>query len=654
MDTPEDSIEDPKPSKNLEKLHAQNPSLLDELPSQGQSNQSLESKHKEPEGNLVNCQQKLDDAQRREIEFSMAIEELSIERDYLKSEFLGFKGRVREREEETLRVIDGGRREKGCLEEEIYEGIREREDLVSKIDMGIGENERLLKEIDGLKQRNEDLEENLRRCLGVLGSIKESLMRVSKGLFEELGNGSDHGCEYMEQEGLNLEGQSDEFMEGLNFVWKIVKRVEEEFGDNESYKRRDEQLKESLSRDLGVLGSMKVHLIRVSEALDEKKREIGIDDEHEEMEEEVLTFEETSEQLKEMKSLSVGLDFVLKIVKSVEQKLNDFQSKVMKEKRELESSIVSLTEENRDVNTLLRIALVEKEAVEKSLNKLKGNNEQKRVALLQYAERGLQRVGFGFIMGGGGAATEQHEQQKKDNEQVSENAASGASNASDAGSECEEEVVSLASTVEKMMKNLRLEITQLRKALEESRSDAERLQCLAEKQAQQITEQVLYIKELEYQENLLSQNVEELLIKIKTTEEDVERWKEACELEVQAGKHAVEERDKLVEILKRELEKTRAALEVSNSKLKLKEELADAAMAAQSAAERSLQLADTRTAVLHQRIEELTRQLEDAESRETNTRRKFRRICWPWEALKMANPTRRVLPEMQALVYHKE
>lgn len=58
---------------------------------------------------------------------------------------------------------------------------------------------------------------------------------------------------------------------------------------------------------------------------------------------------------------------------------------------------------------------------------------------------------------------------KKDNEQVSENAASGASNASDAGSECEEEVVSLASTVEKMMKNLRLEITQLRKALEESR-----------------------------------------------------------------------------------------------------------------------------------------------------------------------------------------
>ena len=42
--------------------------------------------------------------------------------------------------------------------------------------------------------------------------------------------------------------------------------------------------------------------------------------------------------------------------------------------------------------------------------------------------------------------------------------------------------------------------------------------------------------------------VEELLTNIKTTEDDVERWKEACELEVQAAKHAIEERDKLVRL----------------------------------------------------------------------------------------------------------
>ncbi|KAL3754644.1 hypothetical protein ACJRO7_001834 [Eucalyptus globulus] len=37
------------------------------------------------------------------------------------------------------------------------------------------------------------------------------------------------------------------------------------------------------------------------------------------------------------------------------------------------------------------------------------------------------------------------------------------------GGDREEEVVSLASTVERIMKNLRQEITQLRKSLEESR-----------------------------------------------------------------------------------------------------------------------------------------------------------------------------------------
>ena len=111
--------------------------------------------------------------------------------------------------------------------------------------------------------------------------------------------------------------------------------------------------------------------------------------------------------------------------------------------------------------------------------------------------------------------------------------------------------------------------------------------------------------------------------------------------------------------MKQELEKTKAALDISNGKLKMKEELAAAAMAAQAAAERSLQLADSRASGLHRRIEELTRQLEEADSKEQN-RRKVRHICWPWLALK-ANPpngtnTRArnfkwMLPEMQAFLH---
>lgn len=97
---------------------------------------------------------------------------------------------------------------------------------------------------------------------------------------------------------------------------------------------------------------------------------------------------------------------------------------------------------------------------------------------------------------------------------------------------------------------------------------------------------------------------------------------------------------------------------MSNRKLNVKEELAAAAMAAQAAAEKSLQLADQRAAELRDRVEELSRQLEEAESQE-RSRRKVRHTCWPWRLLKLntanrANDrvrnVRRMLPEMQALL----
>ncbi|XP_062119091.1 uncharacterized protein LOC133832815 [Humulus lupulus] len=174
--------------------------------------------------------------------------------------------------------------------------------------------------------------------------------------------------------------------------------------------------------------------------------------------------------------------FIKGIEKSDSMRLELELTEELLEKRELENSVVSLTEENRDTNNLLRAALLENEAVEK---RLKVNSEQKRVALLQIAERGLQRVGFGFMMGSG-------------NTEQSLEIFSGTKSDS---SECEEDaifrncfyswigdldiyvikIVGLlkiyrsfqdfdeASTVERIMKNLRLEITKLRRSLEESR-----------------------------------------------------------------------------------------------------------------------------------------------------------------------------------------
>lgn len=116
-----------------------------------------------------------------------------------------------------------------------------------------------------------------------------------------------------------------------------------------------------------------------------------------------------------------------------------------------------------------------------------------------------------------------------------------------------------------------------------------------------------------------------------------------------------------VTALKQELQKTKAALDIANGKLRLKEELASTAMAAQAAAERSLQLADSRALELRRRIDELTRHLEEAEKKERHSGKMRRRMCWPWQVFKLSfggnaantrvGNVRRMLPEMQALIH---
>lgn len=144
----------------------------------------------------------------------------------------------------------------------------------------------------------------------------------------------------------------------------------------------------------------------------------------------------------------------------------------------------------------------------------------------------------------------------------------------------------------------------------------------------------------------------------RDAESELSRWREACELEVEAGQREVEQRDQLVSfihhsklktnknnhksitnkksicnnqiaVLKAEVEKLRSALAMSEGKIKLKEELAKAAMKAEEAAEKSLRLAERRIAELLSRIEHLYRQLEETESAERR-RGKFRYVwCWP-------------------------
>nr|AAU44483.1 hypothetical protein AT3G49055 [Arabidopsis thaliana] len=172
---------------------------------------------------------------------------------------------------------------------------------------------------------------------------------------------------------------------------------------------------------------------------------------------------------------------ILELVKEVVTKLETFQESTKKKKMELSRSVEFLEEENRDINVLLRAALFEKQTAEKQLKEM---NDQKGLALLQIAGRGLQRIGFGFGLG----------------ESVEESSETG-----NIANEEEENGVVIA--IEKTMKKLRQEVSQLKISLEESRLEEVGLRKVTEEQAQKLAENTVYINKLQNQEKFLAQNV---------------------------------------------------------------------------------------------------------------------------------------------------
>lgn len=90
-----------------------------------------------------------------------------------------------------------------------------------------------------------------------------------------------------------------------------------------------------------------------------------------------------------------------------------------------------------------------------------------------------------------------------------------------------------------------------------------------------------------------------------------------------------------ISALKQEIEEAKQTMIELERKLKFKEETAAAAMAARDAAEKSLRLVDARASRLRDRVEELTLQLEEVDTREDtgNSRSRPRYVCWPWEWL---------------------
>lgn len=261
------------------------------------------------------------------------------------------------------------------------------------------------------------------------------------------------------------------------------------------------------------------------------------------------------------------------------------------EVQDLEEKIDALLEEKQHIGTLLRSALSSK------TNKV-----------LQVAEEGLREAGIDLTFNGHDSNGAHREEE-------------------------EDEVYTLAGALENTVKTSQIEIIELRHLVEALRAESCLLKAHLDAQAKEINLLMQQMKEIEEREHIANENVEGLMTDIAAAEEEIARWKLAAEQEAAAGKAVEQEFLSKLSSLGQELEEAKHAMVDLENKLKFKEGTAVAAMAARDAAENSLRLADVRTSRLRERVEELSRQLEQLDKSDPRARNSHRYICWPWQWL---------------------
>ncbi|XP_008807472.3 uncharacterized protein At3g49055-like [Phoenix dactylifera] len=286
-----------------------------------------------------------------------------------------------------------------------------------------------------------------------------------------------------------------------------------------------------------------------------------------------------------------GTRSVYELAKVAVDKVKNEVEERSKEVKALNEKVTGLLAEKQHIGTLLRSALSSK------------TNE-----VFQVAEEGLREAGIDLRLDG-------------HNKEGSEEGG-------------EDEVYSLAGALESTVKESQIKIIELQHLVEALRAESCLLKARLDAQAKEISQQKHHVKELQEKERVANESVEGLMLDIAAAEEEIARWKGAAEQEAAAGR-AVEQ-DFLTQLsaLRKELDEAKQTILESENKLKFKEETAVAAMAARDAAEKSLRLADMRSARLRERLEELTRQLEESESQDDSRNRSRQRyVCWPWQWL---------------------
>ncbi|KAK4376948.1 hypothetical protein RND71_003244 [Anisodus tanguticus] len=247
----------------------------------------------------------------------------------------------------------------------------------------------------------------------------------------------------------------------------------------------------------------------------------------------------------------------------------------------------------------------------------------------------------------------------KFNNHVSDGKIHASDNKMHAANTEEDEVYALAGALENIIKQSQVEIIDLKHTVEELRAELSLLKEHVETQAKELSQWKQHVEELEEKGRVANENVDGLMLDIAAAEEEITRWKVVAQR--RSHSKVVEEEcaktsngflnainvsfyspgqefvplERPLSAVRQELEAAKDAVLQSGKKLKFKEETADAAMAARDAAEKSLRLADLRASRLRDKVEELTRQLEELDGRETSTTglNRPRYMCWPWQWL---------------------
>ncbi|KAF9677860.1 hypothetical protein SADUNF_Sadunf08G0151600 [Salix dunnii] len=302
-----------------------------------------------------------------------------------------------------------------------------------------------------------------------------------------------------------------------------------------------------------------------------------------------------------------GMESIYELSRIVAEKTRDLVEEKNHEVKNLNETVGRLLKEKEHIGTLLRSALSQR---------MKLDPSSKTNELFQVAENGLREAGIDF----------------KFSKVLGDDKVSG-----DKGSSLEtesDEIYTLAGALENIVKASQLEIIELQHSVEELRAESSLLKEHIEIQAKELSHRLRRIEELEEKERVANESVEGLMTDIAAAEEEITRWKVAAEQEAAAGRAIEQDFVAQLSAVKQELEEARQAILESEKKLKLKEEIAAAAMAAREAAEKSLSLADMRASRLRDRIEEIGHQLEEFETREDSRgRNRPRYVCWPWQWL---------------------